>query len=119
MDNKEFSKNFEKRTRKFAVSIIRLSMTLPNTPEGRVIRNQLTKAGTSIGANYREANRSRSKADFKNKIKICESEASETQYWLEIIVEVNWLKWEKLKEKYDECGELLAIFTSIGKNLKL
>jgi four helix bundle protein len=80
MERKEVAKNLEKRTRKFAVQIIRLSITLPNSPEGMVVRNQITKAGTSIGANYREANRSRSRADFKNKIKICESEASETQY---------------------------------------
>ncbi len=113
-DHKKFAKDLEKRTRKFAVSIIRLSTTLPNTPEGRVVRNQITKSGTSIGANYREANRSRSRADFKNKIKICESEASETQYWLEVIVECEWLSWKTVKSEYEECSELLAIFTSIG-----
>jgi len=113
-NNKEFAKELENRTREFAVRIIRLSITLPNTPEGRVVRTQMTKAGTSIGANYREANRARSKADFKNKIKICESEASETQYWLEVIVKVKWLSWGKVKYDYQECGELLAIFTSIG-----
>jgi four helix bundle protein len=116
MDNKEFSKELEKRTRKFAVRIIRLSVVLPNTPEGRVVRNQITKAGTSVGANYREANRARSRADFKNKIKICESEASETQYWIEVVVEAKWLSWKKVKSEYDECSELLTIFTSIGKN---
>ncbi|MFQ5965371.1 MAG: four helix bundle protein [Candidatus Scalinduaceae bacterium] len=115
MDNKEFSKELEKRTRKFAVRIIRLSTALPNTPEGRVIRSQITKSGTSVGANYREANRARSKPDFKNKIKICESEASETQYWIEVIIEVKWLSWKKVKSDYEECSELLAIFTSIGK----
>ena len=67
-----------------------------------------------MGANYREANRSRSKADFKNRIKICESEASETQYWLEIIVDVGWLPWERVKPDYEEGSELLAIFSSIG-----
>lgn len=67
--------------------IIRLSTCLPNTSEGMVVKNQITKSGTSIGANYREANRARSRADFKNKSKICESEASETQYWIEVIVE--------------------------------
>ena len=111
---KEFAKKLEKRTQEFAVRIIRLSTILPNTPECRVIRNQLTKSGTSIGANYREANRARSKADFKNKIQICESEASETQYWLEIITGMKWLAWEKIKTDYEECSELLAIFTSIG-----
>ncbi len=114
MTNKEFSKELEKRTREFAVMIIRLSITLPNTSEGMVVRNQITKSGTSIGANYREANRARSRADFKNKIKICESEASETQYWLEVIIDLKWLSSEKVKTVYDECRELLAIFTSIG-----
>ena len=114
-DRKQFAKDLEKRTRIFAVKIIRLSSTLNNTPECLVIRNQITKSGTSIGANYREANRSRSRADFKNKIKICESESSETQYWLEVIVEAGWVTWEKIKPLYEECSELLAIFTSIGR----
>lgn len=112
ISNKEFGKELEKRTRKFAVRIIRLSMKLPGTPEGRVVKNQITKSGTSVGANYREANRARSKADFRNRIKICESEASETQYWLEVIVDVKWLSWAEVKSDYDECGELLGIFTS-------
>ena len=115
MDNKEFSKLLEKRTREFGVRIILLSATLPNTTEARVIRNQITKSGTSIGANYREANRARSRADFKNKIRICESEASEIQYWLEVILDLNWLPWEKMKSEFEECGELLAIFSSIGR----
>jgi four helix bundle protein len=89
-------------------------MTLPRNPEGKVVRYQLTKSGTSIGANYREANRARSKADFRNKIKICEGEASETQYWLEIIVAIEWKSWDQLKTVSKECSELLALFTSIG-----
>jgi len=89
---------------------------LPNTPEGKVVRNQLTKAGTSIGANYREVNRTRSNADFWNKIKICETESSETQYWLEIIIDLKWLIREEIKEEYKESSELLAIFTTIANN---
>jgi len=116
MDNKEFSRMLEKRTKEFAVRIIRLSTVLPNTLESRIIRNQILKSGTSIGANYREANRSRSKADFINKIRICEGEASETQYWLEVIVEAGLLSLQKLKREYDECSELLALFTSISKS---
>jgi four helix bundle protein len=116
MDNIEFSKKLEKRTRQFGVKIIKLSASLPNSPENKVIRTQITKSGTSIGANYREANRARSKKDFINKIKICESESSETQYWLEVIVDANLLSWENVKPEYDECSELLAIFTSIGKS---
>lgn len=117
MDNKEFANELEDRTRKFAVSIIKLSASLPKTPEGLVIRNQITKSGTSVGANYREANRARSKADFKSKIKICEAEVSETQYWLEIIIEVGFLPKERIVAKYKECSELLAIFSSIGKHV--
>jgi len=82
MENKEFGRQLEIRTKKFAISIFKLSSALFDTIEYKVIKYQLTKSGSSIGANYREANRSRSKADFRNKIKICESEASETVYWL-------------------------------------
>jgi four helix bundle protein len=118
MDNKEFGKELENRTKKFAIRIIRLSISLPNSAEGKVIKNQFTKSGTSVGANYREANRARSKADFTNKIKICESEASETVYWLEIIYEMNWLDINEIETILNEANELLAIFTSIGKKLK-
>jgi len=119
MDNKEFSKQLEIRTKNFAIGIIKLSIELPFTSEGKVLKNQITKSGTSIGANYREANRSRSKADFKNKIKICESEASETVYWLEIIDSLKWLETNKLELIIKEASELLAIFTSIEKKLNL
>ncbi|MDJ0723107.1 MAG: four helix bundle protein [Desulfobacterales bacterium] len=81
MENRDFAQQLDKRTREFAIAISNLSSRLPKTPEGQVIRNQITTAGTSDGANYREAKSARSKADFRNKIKICESESSETHYW--------------------------------------
>ncbi len=115
MDNKDFAQKLEKRTRDFAIAIINLSSRLPTTTEGNVVKNQITKAGTSVGANYREANRARSKADFRNKIKICESEASETQYWLEMISDLNWMPEKEIGSISKECSELLALFTSIGK----
>ena len=118
MNNKEFGKELEKRTKTFAISIIKLSSSLPYTPEGKVIRNQITKSGTSVGANYREANRARSKADFTNKIKICESEASETVFWLEIIDELNWSETQKVQLILSEANEILAIFTSVATKLK-
>lgn len=64
------------------MNVIDLSCSLPDTPEARVIRYQITKSGTSVGANYREANRARSKKNFAHKIKICETESSETEFWL-------------------------------------
>jgi four helix bundle protein len=118
MENKEFSQLLESRTKQFTINIIRLSIALPNITEAKVIRNQLTKSASSIGANYRESNRARSKADFSNKIKICESEASETAYWLEIIKDLNWVELKLMQEMLSEATELLAIFTSIGKKLK-
>lgn len=117
MDNKEFAKQLEIRTKVFAVEIIGLSASLSNSSESMVIKNQITKSGTSIGANYREANRSRSPKDFANKIKICESEASETVYWLEIIKDLNWIPINKLEKSMNEAKELLAIFTSISLKL--
>ena len=91
MENKEFSQQLEKRTKNFALDIIRLSALMPNTSESKVIKYQIAKSGTSIGANYREANRARSKADFISKIRICESEASETVYWLELITALGYI----------------------------
>ena len=119
MDNKKFARQLEERTKKFAISVIRLSAQLPVSVEGKVVRNQFAKAGTSVGANYREANRARSKADFSNKIRICESESSETIYWLEIIEDLSWISPEKSTPILKEANELLSIFTSTGKTLKL
>jgi four helix bundle protein len=115
MDNKKFSLELERRTRKFAVQIIKLAARLPNTPEGRVVRTQITKAGSSVGANYREANRARSKADFRNKIRISEGEANESLFWREVIRDIGWLSWKEIKSEYEESSELHALFTSIGR----
>ncbi len=117
MNNKEFAKDLEERTKQFAIKIIRLCGILPNSGEANVLKRQLAKSGTSIRANYREANRARSKADFKNKIRICEGEASETEYWLEIINDLKWIPDSKVSDTYSECKELLAIFSTIGSKL--
>ncbi|MCK4919870.1 MAG: four helix bundle protein [Bacteroidales bacterium] len=117
MNNKEFGEKLEVRTKVFAIQVIKLSGSLPQSNEFKVISYQITKSGTSIGANYREANRSRSKADFANKIKICEAEASETLYWLEILSDLKQINTDHGVVK--EAKEILAIFTSIASKLKL
>lgn len=117
MTNKEFAQQLELRCEEFTVKIVLLCVKLGNSPEALVFRNQLTKSGSSIGANYREANRARSPKDFKNKIKISESEASETVYWLSIISKLKWSDSTKMEEVKKEAEELLAIFTSIAKKL--
>lgn len=119
MTNKEFGENLEKRSRQFVVKVVRLSASLPDTPEARVIRYQLTKSASSIGANYYEANRSRSNNDFIHKVKICESEANETIFWLTILIELNWeVESSLLIELEKEAKELIAIITSVGRSMK-
>jgi len=73
----------EKRTKQFALKVIEFVATLPQTRTGGVIEYQLVKAGTSVGANYREANRAESRADFIHKIAIVEKECSESGFWIE------------------------------------
>ncbi len=118
LTNKEFAVELEKRTKKLAMDIINLSSQLKKSPSGKVICYQLIKSGTSIGANYRKANRSVSQADFKNKISICTKEAAETQYWIELIMESGLIPIEQMKKLYKESGELLALFSQIFKTCK-
>ena len=79
---------------------------------------RLLKSGTSIGANYREANRAESRDDFIHKIALVEKEAAETQYWLELFEEAGEGNPDERRWLLQESGELLAIFTSIGKTSK-
>jgi four helix bundle protein len=108
----------EKRTKQFALRIISFAVTLPVGRIGDVIRYQLVKAGTSVGANYREANRAESRNDFIHKIAIVEKEASESQYWLEICEEAKFGNAQQRQWLLQEAGELLAIFTSSGRTAK-
>ena len=79
---------------------------------------QLLRSGTSLGANYREANRAQSRSDFIHKIVLVEKEAAETQYWLELFDESRIGNSEDRRWLLDESNALLAIFTSIGKTSK-
>jgi len=108
----------EKRTKHFALRIIKFAATLPVGRIGDVLRYQLVKAGTSIGANYREANRAESRNDVIHKIGIVEKEASECQYWLELCDEADFGDVQEPKWLLKECSELLAIFTSSGRTAK-
>lgn len=108
----------ERRTKEFAVRVIRLVAQLPRNKISDVLGRQLLSCGTSIGANYREANRTQSRNDFIHKIALVEKEAAETQYWLELLDES---KIGNSKDRHwllEESNALLAIFTSIGKTSK-
>jgi len=108
----------ERRTKAFALRVIRFVAALPKSKVTDVIGYQLLKSGTSIGANYREANRAESRPDFIHKIALVEKEAAETQYWLELFEEANIGNLEGRRWLLQESSELLAIFTSIGKTSK-
>lgn len=108
----------EQRTKQFALRIIKFVTALPKNKISNVIGYQLLKAGTSIGANYREANRAQSRADFIHKVGIVEKEAAETQYWLELCNECALGNPDEQKLLLKESVELLAIFSAIGKKTK-
>src|SRR3954453_17818156 len=102
-------KDLERRTKRFALQAIKFVSLLPRNREADVLGRQLLRAATSIGANYREANRGVSRADFANKIGTVQKEASETQYWLELFIESAISKTPPTK-LHAEATELLAIF---------
>lgn len=110
--------DLEERTAKFSEKIIELCKKVPKDVITSPIINQLVKSGTSIGANYCEANGGSSKKDFKNKIFICKKESKETKYWLRILAKsVEGLK-EECGELSGEVQELILIFSKIAANTK-
>src|SRR3954463_3481073 len=110
-------KDLERRTKRFALQAIKFVSLLPRTRDADILGRQLLRSATSIGANYREANRAVSRADFANKIGTVQKEAAETQYWLELFIEAG-LTSDNAVALLKESTELLAIFTTIGRKLK-
>jgi four helix bundle protein len=100
------------RTKTFGLRILNLVDHLPRTMSGRAIGSQLVRSGTSIGANYRAACRSRSHAEFAAKLGIVAEEADETVYWLEMLRDAKLIPEGKLSELLKEANELTAIFTA-------
>jgi four helix bundle protein len=107
-----------KRTMNFAIRIIKMTEHLPKTETGHVLTNQILRSGSSVGANYRSACRSKSKKDFINKLKTVEEEMDETLYWLTLIEECELIRADKLIHLKTEGNELLAIFVSSLKTAK-
>lgn len=100
------------RTKSFALRALKLVDHLPRTTSGRAIGNQLVRSATSVGANYRAACRSRSRAEFAAKIGVVAEEADESLYWLELIREGKLLPDLKISSLLEEANQLTAIFTS-------
>jgi len=103
---------FRARSKAFALRIIRLVEALPKKPSANVIGRQLLRSATSVAANYRAAQRARSKAEFVSKISIVVEEADETVFWLELLGDANLFPQGRLIEVQKEANELLAIFAA-------
>jgi four helix bundle protein len=103
------AEEMKRRTRCFALSVIRLVRAMPKGQESQVLGRQLLRAGTSVGANYRAACRGKSPADFIAKMGIVEEEADETMYWMELLMEAGLLRSEDAGDLMKEADEIVAI----------
>jgi len=106
------------RLKNFALRIVGLYSALPKRGAGAVMGAQILRSGTSPGAQYREARRAKSDADFISKIEGALQELEETQYWLELIGEARIVSAKRLELLHQEADELIAILVTIVKNVK-
>lgn len=111
-------RDLRERTKAFALRVIRLYSSLPKTTEAQVIGKQVLRSGTSVGANYREAYRARSKAEYIAIVGISLKEIEETGYWFELLIDSGIVPTNKLDALEAECNELTAIFVSSIKKAK-
>ena len=116
MQNAE--KDLAVRTKNFARRIIQLFVALPKQTVAQVLGKQVLRSGTSIGANYREARRGRSKAEFAAKIGDCLKEADETAYWLELLADESIVSKPRLEPLLKETNELISILVTISKRAR-
>lgn len=112
MMNDEGKQDLRKRTKEFALRVIRWYMKLPKTGEAQVIGKQLLRSGTSVGAHYQDAYRARSTAKFISKIAAGQQELEESIYWIELLVDAEIIAENLLKDFQSEAEELMAIFAS-------
>ena len=106
----------KERTKKFALRVLNLAEKLPRGVKGRVLSDQIARAGTSTAASYRAACKARSHAEFVSKMGVAEEEADEVQFWLEMIGGANLIKHSRILELYREARELTAIFAASRKS---
>ena len=115
-NNKKY--DLEERTAKFGEDIIEFAKSIQKNPVMLPIISQLIKAGTSIGANYCEADCAETKKDFIHKLGICKKESKETRYWFRMVVEADSNKKEEARRNWQEANELNLIFSSIVNKTK-
>jgi four helix bundle protein len=112
------SDEFRKRTFEFGIRCVRLVETLPKTMTAQTIGKQLLRAATSVGANYRAAVRSRSRADFIAKMGIVEEECDEALYWIDVLLELNLIAVARITDLKKEADAILAITVSSIKTAR-
>ena len=110
-------KNLQRRTKAFAFNVIRFCRTFPKNPESQIIRQQLLRSATSVGANYRAACHARSHADFVAKPSIVEEEADESQFWLELTNDLN-LGSSQCTILQDEARQIASIIVASKKTAR-
>ena len=110
--------DLRQRTQEFGLRVVRMFSKLPKTTEAQVLRKQMLRSGTSVGANYREAYRGRSKSEFIAKCGDSLRELEDTAYWLELLVQATIVPPETFGALARECDELIAIFVTILKRSK-
>jgi four helix bundle protein len=110
--------NIKLRTKNLAIEIGHLVLMLPFNAVNKEYSSQIIRCSDSVVANYRAASRAKSDKDFSNKLKICEEEADETQFWLEMIAAFNKDFRDKIVPLYKECDELLSIFVASIKTVR-
>ena len=108
----------KRRTKAFALQVVRLTESVPRTRSGDVMARQLVRCATSVGANYRAVCRARSRADFISKLGIAAEEADESLYWMELLVESGAVGEERLADLMSEANEICAILTSSIKSAR-
>ncbi|MBQ8296253.1 MAG: four helix bundle protein [Ruminococcus sp.] len=106
------------KSKKFAIRIINLYKFLANEKKEFVLSKQVLRSGTSVGANVKEAVNAQSRADFISKMSIALKEAGETEYWLELLHETDYISNQQFQSIITDCKELLKILTSIVKSAK-
>lgn len=107
-----FGQEMTECTRAFALRVYRLCSSLPKNPEAYHMRDQLFRCATSVAANYRAALRAKSDRDYLHKLKICEEEADESGFWMEMLVGCDMVPLHKREALIRESGELTAIITA-------
>lgn len=107
----------KRRTKEFALRVLKLADRLPHSRSGNAIANQIVRSGTSVAANYRALCRAKSRADFVNKASIVEEEADESGFWLEMVIDAELFPPKRVTPLLQEANEITAMLVATRKTM--